>query len=93
MASLTVGDLAELRQAMARGQASVGWDKPTVNAALQAIENFFEGTVTGPMVGSTVKAVISGSIDLATAPFVFSGPQKKRLVAFWFRQKFTREGV
>ncbi len=93
MASLTVGELAELRQAMARGQVSVGWDKPTINVALQAIEDFFEGTITGPMVGSTVKAAIAGAINAATVPFVFSGLQKKRLVAFWFRQKFRREGV
>ena len=82
MAILTDTEKAELRQELARGAATVDYDKPTVNAALQAIEDWFEAN----------RAAIASAINTATTPFVFTGGQKKRLVAFWLRQKFRREG-
>jgi hypothetical protein len=83
MATLTPEQLAELRRRVARGQSPVTWDKLQVNAALQAVENYFED------VG---RAAIGAAIE-AAAPGVFGGPQKARIVAFWLWQKFRREGV
>lgn len=79
MAVLTSEQLATLRQRIPAGN----WAKPTINAAFQAIEDFFENN----------RATISTAIDTATAPHVFTAAQKRRLVALWLLQKFAREGI
>jgi hypothetical protein len=82
MATLTAAELTELRQGSCREQ-TVDFTKATINAALQAIEDWYE----------TNKATGSTAIDTATSPYVFSNPFKKRLFAYWNKQKFGREGV
>jgi len=82
MAVMTSDELVELRQECAVGE-TVSWNKATINTALQAVEDWFEAN----------KASLAGEIDTATAPFTFTNAQKKKLVAYWLRQKFRREGV
>lgn len=82
MSLLTPEELVELRRNMAAGQPIVTWIKSQINVALQAIEDWFEAN----------KANLGAAIETA-APGTFNVIQKKRLVAFWLRQKFRREGV
>lgn len=84
MATLTATELAELRLACASSQATVGYTKAQINAALQAIEDWFE---------NTARAALNTTINTATSPLVLSAPVKKILVAHYLRQKFAREGV
>jgi hypothetical protein len=81
MATLSADQLAELRRKMASRLATVDYNKPIINSALQAIEDWFEANRAG----------ISGAIDTATAPYTFTAPRKKALVAFWLLQKYGRE--
>ena len=75
MAILTPGQLAELRRAVAASTA-VTWTKPTINTALQEIENWFEAN------RASLGAAIGGG---------FTAPQKGRLVKAWLLQKHGRE--
>ena len=81
MAILTGDELAELRRAMA-ANGTVTWTKPQINAALQAIEDWFEAN----------RVALGAAIE-AAAPGLYNATRKKRLVAYWLRQKFVREGV
>ena len=83
MATLTPTQLAQLRREFVRklGNVEIDFDKPILNAACQAIEDWYE----------TNKAQISTDIDAATAPYVFTGQQKKLIGAFWLLQKSGRE--
>lgn len=45
MAILNSLELADLRRNIAKGEATIDWDKPKANAALQAIEDWFESNV------------------------------------------------
>lgn len=84
MATLTAAQLDELRQnCSASASGNIGAIKPQVNAALQAIEDYCE---------NTAKAGFASAIE-AAAPGIFNAGKKKILVAYYFRQKFTREGV
>ncbi|MEE9293511.1 MAG: hypothetical protein V3W34_00900 [Phycisphaerae bacterium] len=82
MAILTADELAGLRRRMAASAEAVDWDKDTVNAALQAVEDKFE----------LIRSDISAAIDTAAAPFVFTVQQKKKLVGATLQRKFAREG-
>lgn len=82
MAALLPGELTELRQLVARDQL-VDYTKTQANAALQAIEDWFEANRTA----------LGNAINTATAPYVFTPAMKRRLFAHWCRQKFGREGV
>jgi hypothetical protein len=82
MAVLTDEQRAELRRAVASASEVVTWDKSAINAALQACEDWYEAE----------RPVVSGLIDTATSPFVFTNPQKKMLARYFLRQKFSREG-
>lgn len=84
MAVLTAAALAEMRQQNGQGVPNVRWVKPEINAALQAIEDSFE---------NQGRAQMDGAINAATAPFIFDAAEKNRLIAYWLRQKATREGV
>ena len=75
MAVLNAGQLAELRQKVAAA-LPVLWTKPTINAALQDIEDWFEAN------RASLGAAISGG---------FTAPQKARLVKVWLLQKYGRE--
>jgi len=85
MAILTATQLAEMRQRLVKklGIMAIDFDKPTVNAAFQAIEDWYEAN----------KGQISSDINTATAPFVFTPQQKKWLGAYWLLQKSKREDV
>jgi hypothetical protein len=80
MAILTPTQLAALRQECARAAQVVTWDRPTVNAALQAIEDWFEAN----------RAALGAAIE-AAAPGAFTNAQKRALVKFWLFSKFGRE--
>ena len=81
MAALTSEQRAELRRAVVRGESSITFTKPTIDAALQAVEDWFEGE----------RAVVSAAIDAATTPHVFTNGQKKKMVRWFLQQKSKRE--
>jgi hypothetical protein len=82
MAILSGEQLAELRRELARGVSEVTWNKPQVNAAIQAYEDWFEGQ----------RAAINAAIEGA-APGVFTAPQKKAMGRWFLGQKSGREAV
>lgn len=82
MAILISDELAELRRECAVGEVAI-WNKTEINVALQSIEDWFEAN----------KANLSITINTATTPFIFTAAQKKKLIAYWLRQKFIREVV
>jgi hypothetical protein len=83
MVALTTKQLAQIRQGMARGRASVPWDKPTVDAAIQALEEWFESE----------KGNVSIIINNATGGPVFTVTQKKKLVALFISQQAKQDGA
>lgn len=83
MPTLSATELTELRQRLARTQATVNWNKTQINAAYQAVEDYIEDH----------KLEISAAIDTATSPIVLSNPIKKLLVAYYFVQKALRDGA
>lgn len=80
MAVLTTSELSALRREVAAEGGAVDYTKPTINAALQAIEDWFEAN----------RANLGAAVE-AAAPGSFNAAAKKRLVKFWLRQKFGRE--
>ena len=83
MAVLTASELAELRRNTSAASGTVTWDKGQINAALQAIEDDFENR----------RASVINAIDAATAPFAFTGAQKKQIIRHWLAQRSHREGA
>lgn len=81
MAVLNSLQLQELRAGCAQDMA-VRYDKPTINAVMQAIEDTF-GSLA-------VRNAISNAIDTASAPLVFTGPEKRFLVKHWLSSRFRR---
>ncbi len=97
MAILTVSQFAALRQACAPDMPAINYTKAQANAALQAIEDLFDGDApilkAEVAVGGTgFRALLSARIDAATTPFVFTAAQKTQLVKHWLRSKFERGG-
>jgi len=82
MATLTAEELAELRRDICKGQRP-NFTKVTINSALQAVETWFEAN----------RASIKTAINTSTAPYVFTNPMKKILIAHYLKQKFKRENV
>ena len=82
MAVLTSPQITELRKQAAADVPTVRWDKATINAAFQAIEDVFES--------GALQTAISNAINTATAPFVFTAPEKRMLVKFWLHSRFER---
>lgn len=83
MAILTADQLVQLRHDLAASVVIITWNKTQANSAFQAIEDWFENNRT----------VLALTIDTNTAPFTFTSVQKVRLIAFWLKQKFIREGI
>ena len=83
MAILTATQLAQMRRKFVRklGDVTIDFDKPIINAAFQAIEDWYEDN----------KAQISTDINEATAPYIFTPQRKKLLGAYWLLQKSGRE--
>ncbi len=82
MSILTQDHLLFVRQQAAHDMPAVNYTKPQINAAAQAVEDWFE--VNRP--------ALSTAIDLATSPLVLTNAQKKQLVKWWFMLKFNRGG-
>lgn len=81
MAALTIEQQAELRRAMAARLATVPYTKPQVNAAIQALEDWWE---------TSGRAAAGAAIE-AAAPGIFTAPLKKEIGKAWLRQKAERE--
>lgn len=81
MAIMTPDELADLRRNCARERATVDYTKPQINAALQAIEDWWEAN----------RAALGAAIE-AAAPGVFSPAEKRRLAKHWLAHKFARGG-
>lgn len=83
MAILGPNELCALRQAVARrGAVPVNYTKAQIDAAVQAVEDFFEANRAG----------MSTAINTATAPLVLTVAQKKELVRQWLIHKFNAGG-
>ena len=80
MAVLTSVQLQELRRISEPNRAPIAHTKAQVNAALQAIEDWFEAN----------RAALGAAIE-AAAPGIFNITQKRALVKFWLLKKFERE--
>lgn len=83
MAVMTPAQLAETRRKVAAGKDVVTWDKSTINAAIQAVEDHWESE----------SAIRSGQINSATAPVTLDARIKDDIAAFWLQQKAVREGA
>jgi hypothetical protein len=81
MATLTAAELRKVRNTLERKVSSQNWDKPTANAAAQAVEDLLVSSATA----------ISNAIDTATSPFTFTATQKKWIVALVLRAKYNRD--
>lgn len=81
MAVLIPFQSAELRRAVAAQIPAVTYQKAAINAALQAIEDWFEGN----------RASLGVAIETA-APSTFTAAQKLAMVKWWLSQKFERGG-
>ena len=82
MAALTDAQLTELRRLFAEDGVPINVVKATVNAALQAVEDWFSLVAT--------QTAVSNAINTATSPAVLSNAQKRALVKFWLRQRMER---
>jgi len=92
MATLTTDQLTPIHRYCERSFSVVDYTKPTINAALQAIEDVMTVRLTlAGDVGQTIPQIISGAVNTATTPFVFSVAQKRALFAFWAELKFQRD--
>jgi hypothetical protein len=80
MAVLNTTELAEVRREFVKTLATINVTKVPLNAAIQAIENWFESN----------RSNLSQAIETA-APGAFSVAAKKALVKFWLFSKFGRE--
>lgn len=80
MAILTNGVLAQVRRDTC-AQVTVNFTKPTINAAIQSCEDYFE---------NTARAGFGAAIE-AAAPGAFNNAQKKQIGKFWLFSKFGRE--
>lgn len=88
MAALTTSEKADLRNGVERSCVAnavpIAYTKAQIDAAFQAIEDVWESNALKNAISNAIEGAASG---------VFTVAQKKRLVAYWLRQKFGREGV
>lgn len=83
MAILTSEELQEIRHGCDRDkQIPVDYTKAVINAAIQAIEDWFE----------TSRTSISQAINTATSPITLTAAQKKEIGKHWLRRKAQRGG-
>lgn len=78
MAMITNLDLADLRRKYARKIAHSGYTKPIINAGLQAIEDWNVGGK-----GIPPGQALYAQINVATAPFIFTNPEKDEMIRTW----------
>jgi len=82
MAVLTPEQLVSLRQAFEREGDVATWGKADLNAALQAIEDWWE----------TNQAGREAAINAATAPLILSADVKQKLGKHWQQHKHGKGG-
>lgn len=85
MAILTSADLTDVRRLIDRARSvAINYTKPQANAAIQAVEDWFEDN----------RAALSAAIDAATEPLgiTLTNPQKREFVKQWLTDKFQRGG-
>ena len=82
MAVLSPEEATKIRQECARAFPTVNYTKPQINLAMQAVEDWFEAN----------RAALNAAINTATAPFIFTVPQKLEIVKRWLAGKFERGG-
>jgi hypothetical protein len=80
-ALLVPNELVEIRKQVAAELATVDYDKPTINNAITAIEDWFESN----------KSSLISAINAASSPYTFTGAVKKKLIRYWLLQKSKRE--
>jgi hypothetical protein len=78
--ALTAQQLEECRHELSRSGITVNYTKAQVNAALTALDAWWE---------STGRAAAGAAIE-AAAPGVFTGPQKLKIGKYWL---LTKAGV
>lgn len=84
MATITSSELTSLRQETSKDPSmSLNYLKSEINAALQALEDWYDDPAT--------KTEVSNRINTATSPHVFTNNQKKKIAKYWLRNKFGRE--
>jgi hypothetical protein len=81
MAILSPSELTDLRQRCAANVNTLSWTKAEVNAALQALEDWFD---------TSGRADAAAAME-AAAPGVFTNPQKRLIGKYWLLQKSGRE--
>jgi len=81
MAILSPNQLVELRQAAAEDQVGINWTKAQINAAAQAVEDWFEAN----------RPSLNAAINTATSPVVLPGAVKRLLLIRFLMQKSRRE--
>ena len=70
-----------LRQESFSDDVEIDFDKPTINAAFQAMEDWLQAN----------KAAAATAINVATAPYVFSNTEKRQIAAIYFEWRFTED--
>ena len=83
MAVLTDQESIRMSRGLETDSIPINYSKVQIKTALQAVEDWFDKPA--------VKAVLSADIDTATAPFVFTNAQKKKLIKRWLRFRFDKE--
>jgi hypothetical protein len=81
MATLSASERGEISEALCQRNPAVNYTKPQIGAAVQAVEDWFEGGRAG----------LNAAINAATAPLVLTAAQKKHLVVHFLLQKARRE--
>ncbi len=76
--ALTSKELTEIRQALQSSNTPADKTKTQINAAVEAIESYFE---------TTCKPGINAAIE-SVAPATFTAGQKNKMVKFWLLSKF-----
>ena len=79
MTTLTIGELAKIRQRCATNIVGIDYIKIDINSAVQAIEDWIEVNMTNLMT----------AIDSATI-YNFTNAQKNKILKFWLNMRFNR---
>ena len=81
MATITPLDCDPIRQFVREKAPGHLATKPQLNAAVQAIENWFEAN----------RSQLNAATNAATSPLVLSATEKKALLAAYLKLKFGKE--
>lgn len=85
MATINSEQLAKLRQLVAAKHPAVTWSKDEINAASQALEDWYEGEK------ATVSALVDTATNAGALSHNFTNAIKKTLAAHFLTQKSARE--